>query len=307
MAGGSIVNFEGIGKLAGPAEKLIERVSDGIGVLYEPTRIRRKAKAEADAKETEARKEIEMDRLLVQAQPGNKDLARRALIRFVQEETKAQQNMEDVLQGATRYLNADAEPDKIDDDWLTHFFDRCRTVSNKQMQDLWSRILAGEANQAGAFSKRTVEFVSTVSKRDAEQFTRLCRHVWAIHGHAVPLILDADSPLCTANEIFFPTLSSLELLGLIHFNNLTGFVFRQLPEVVRVSYCGDAFQLTIPGSHGVQKGKLKVGKALFSPMGLELFRVIQTHGLQGMVSHVLEHWVLKGYSPASSWPKDNAG
>lgn len=39
--------------LSEPGTKLIEKISDAIGVLYEPTRIRKKAKAEAEAKRTE--------------------------------------------------------------------------------------------------------------------------------------------------------------------------------------------------------------------------------------------------------------
>ena len=38
-----------LGKLSKPISKLIEAVSQGIGTLYEPTKIRRKAKAQADA------------------------------------------------------------------------------------------------------------------------------------------------------------------------------------------------------------------------------------------------------------------
>ena len=141
MPDASIINFKGIGELAKPIEKLIEKVSRGVGVLYEPSRIRRKAIAEAEAKEIEVRSNIAMDRLLAQAGVENRELARRALTRLVQEETRAQENMEQVLQGATRYLNEDAEPGEIDDDWLVHFFGKCRAVSSKEMQDLWSRIL----------------------------------------------------------------------------------------------------------------------------------------------------------------------
>jgi hypothetical protein len=38
-----------LGKLSEPATKIVEAVRSAAGVLYEPTRIRRRAKAEADA------------------------------------------------------------------------------------------------------------------------------------------------------------------------------------------------------------------------------------------------------------------
>jgi len=297
----SIINVNGLGQFAKPVEKLIERVSAGIGVLYEPMHIRRKAKAEADAKEIEAQSQIAVNRLLAQADIKNRELGQRALTRLVQEETKSQQNMEDVLKSATRYLNEDAEPEKIEDDWLTHFFSKCRMVSDREMQDLWSKILAGEANQVGSFSKRTVEFVSTISKSEAEVFTRLCRHVWWINRKAIPLVFDTNADLYKNNGIYFSTLNSLESLGLIHFQSIAGYQLKRLPDVIPVSYYDDVFKLTIPEN---KKGKfINVGRVLFSPMGRELFRITQVTRVEGTVEYVLEQWFKEGYLPASPWPK----
>jgi len=296
----SIINFNGIGQLAKPIEKLIEKVSAGIGMLHEPTRIRRKAKAEAEAKAIEVRNKIAMDKLLAQAEIENVKLGQRALHRFVQEEVKAQQNMEDVLKGATHYLNEDAQPEKMDNDWMTHFFGKCRAVSNKEMQDLWSKILAGEANHPGSFSKRTVEFVSTISKGEAETFTRLCRHVWVIHGEPIPLVHEVDSDICKGNGIFYAVLKNLDSLGLIYFDGFLGYKLRKLPGLITASYCGEIFQLPVPEK---KKGVLIVGKVLFSPMGLELFRITDAPRLEGMVEHTRDEWCKKGYTPLSTCPR----
>ncbi len=43
-------NLTDLGNLSEAASKLIEAVSNFTGIIFEPTRIRRKAKAEADAK-----------------------------------------------------------------------------------------------------------------------------------------------------------------------------------------------------------------------------------------------------------------
>ena len=43
------------------------------------------------------------------------------------------------------------------------------------MQELWASLLAGEANQPGSVSERTVDFVAAMDKIDAETFARLCR------------------------------------------------------------------------------------------------------------------------------------
>jgi hypothetical protein len=47
----------------------------------------------------------------------------------------------------------------LDEDWIAHFFDKCENVSNKEMQTLWSRLLAVEATTSGTYSKRTIDLV----------------------------------------------------------------------------------------------------------------------------------------------------
>jgi hypothetical protein len=47
--GESNISLIDLGKLSEPATKLIDTVANAVGVTYEPTRVRRKAKAEADA------------------------------------------------------------------------------------------------------------------------------------------------------------------------------------------------------------------------------------------------------------------
>jgi Protein of unknown function (DUF2806) len=85
-----------------------------------------------------------------------------------------QTNMENITKKALPDLADESKPDQLDDDWLTNFFDRCRLVSDEEMQTLWSRVLPGEANSPGTYSKRTVNFLSSLDKSDAELFTRLC-------------------------------------------------------------------------------------------------------------------------------------
>ena len=51
----------------------------------------------------------------------------------------------------------DSKPENVEDDWLTHFFDKSCLISDKGMQNIWANILAGESNQPGSFSKRTAD------------------------------------------------------------------------------------------------------------------------------------------------------
>jgi len=142
MVPGTNINF---GDLTKPATVLIEKISEAIGGIFRPHQIRRIAEAEAEASRIKTVSEIEIT-----------DLQRRAIQRFFSEEAKKQQNIESITAMALPQLAEHASPENIEDDWITNFFDKCRLISDLDMQTLWSRLLSGEANSPGRFSKRTI-------------------------------------------------------------------------------------------------------------------------------------------------------
>ena len=115
MAAG-LVKFD-LGRLAKPATVLVERVSDAVGGIAKPWQLRRVANAEADVKIT--------------------DRQQRAARRFIEEETKNQINIECITHQTIPHLNEDSQPEKIEEDFLRNFFDKCCIVSDEQMQDIW--------------------------------------------------------------------------------------------------------------------------------------------------------------------------
>jgi hypothetical protein len=64
-------------------------------------------------------------------------------------------------------------PSEIEDDWL-NFFVRCaEDKSSEELQALFGKILSGEIRKPGSFSLRTIQIMSTISKRDAEALSML--------------------------------------------------------------------------------------------------------------------------------------
>ena len=156
-----------LGELSKPATVLIEKISDAVGGIFKPHQIVRVAKAEAEVEQIRANSQIEVQ-----------DIHRRAMHRFLEEEAKKQKNIEDITQKALPNLKDDAKSENVENDWITNFFDKCRLISDSEMQALWSRVLSGEANSPGSYSKRTVNFLSSLDKEDAELFTQLCKFGW---------------------------------------------------------------------------------------------------------------------------------
>ena len=173
-----------LGDLAKPATVLIEKIADAISGIFLPAQIVRVARAEAQAALIRAEANAQMP--VVQ---------QRAIQRLIDEEVKKQENIEEVTRLALPQLTNEAKPESVENDWIVNFFDKCRLTSDHEFQALWSRVLAGEANSPGSFSRRTVNFVATLEKSDAEQFTALCSFGWNISDDKdiVPFVFDPQS------------------------------------------------------------------------------------------------------------------
>ena len=291
----SLVN---LGDLSKPADTLIKKVSNAVGGFFAPYQIKRVAKAEAEAALIKEQSEIEIT-----------DLHRRAVNRWIEEEAQHQKNMEDITAKALPELSEDAKPDSIEDDWLVNFFDKCRIVSDNEMQGLWSRVLAGEANDPGTYSKRTVNFLSDLDKTEAELFTKLCGFIWVIEEDPVPLIfgksdyvgifekrvtfIDLDSKffpvqdfenIYNKNNINFDNLIHLDSIGMIQFDGIKPVVKFDISEKSTAIYYGKSLTFGIPG--GRSKIGINLGKARLTNIGKQLRSICKSEPVEGFYEYV---------------------
>jgi hypothetical protein len=286
--GGPLIN---LGDISKPATVLIEKISDAVGAIFRPYQIRRIAHAEADASKIQALAQIEIT-----------ELHQRALVRMIQEESKKQENIEAIVARALEDLKPDARPESLDNDWLAHFFDKCKLISNAEMQSLWARLLAGEANHPGTFSRKTVEFVAIMDKADAQTFTNLCRFAWFL-GSVLPLIYDTDAEIYTKHGINFNTLNHLDSIGLISFNSITGFVRRRLPRTITIHYYGRPVNIEFLKD---QENELEIGRMVLTKIGQELAPICGSTPLEDFHQYVISHWVKQDLVVYSPYPKPGA-
>jgi len=176
-----------------------------------------------------------------------------------------------------------ATPQNVEGDWIANFFDKCRLVSDEEMQVLWSKILAGEANNPGCYSRRTASLMSSMSKPDAELFRSLCSFVWQIGG-LVPLIYDYKDKLYNEAGIYFNTLLHLDEMGLISFAPVAGYCREQLPQTFTVSFYGKPFAVEFQRP---ENNTLPFGMALLSKSGQELARICGSETRPGFEGYVI--------------------
>ena len=238
--------------------------------------IKRVAKAEVEAAVIKTRSEIEIT-----------DLNRRAVHRWIEEEAKRQKNMEDIIAQAVPDVNEEAKPDAMEDDWIANFFDKCRLVSDSEMQSLWARVLAGEANAPSTYSKRTVNLLSDLDKNDAELLTQLCGFGWMIVNFA-PLVFNEKAEIYNRHDINFDTLIHLENIGLIQFAAPHDFTEPGLPKKFTVHYYGKRLRLDISKD---PDNELDVGKVLLTKSGQELAPICGSKPVDGFYDYVKHLWI----------------
>ena len=87
---------------------------------------------------------------------------------------KQQQNLENIITKAISYCNDENAVNKTDHDWFTSFIPLAENISNKTMQGLWAKILAGEISRPGTFSLKALKVFRNMSIYDAKLFGKAC-------------------------------------------------------------------------------------------------------------------------------------
>jgi uncharacterized repeat protein (TIGR03899 family) len=266
-----------IGQISEPVSKLIEAVRAAVGTVYEPTRIRRKAAAEADAALIIAKAELKIQ-----------GLERRAAERVISRELRRQENIERITQCAIEELPETVADEKVDPDWVIQFFDNCQDISNEEMHTIWARLLAGEVAQPGSFSPRTLAIFKLMRREDAELFERACSFVWNRDDDLVPVLLEPREPFVSQDtpHLDFGELIHLESMGML---SSIGVGEVNLTSVTEMVYFGKRY-----GFSAVRPGGVPIGKALFTQAGQELARIVKAHPNWNYRDRVLHYWRQQG-------------
>lgn len=285
--GKSLINLGDWGQVA---NMLIEKISEAFGGCLKPWQIKRVARAEAEADRIKAITQIE-------TQIEVTDISRRALGRFLIEETNKQNNMESIISKAIPQLTDDSRPQEIDNDWITNFFDKCRLISDEEMQALWAKILAGEANSPGTYSKRTANFIGSLDKSDATLFSSLCGFAWFM-GDVVPLVFTFEEAIYKEHGINFNVIKHLDDIGLLSFEPLTGFKKTGFPKKIRILYYGTPINIEF---NNEDNNEIEIGKVLLSKVGQELAPICGSKPIPGFLDYVIKYWINKGLRLSSPY------
>ncbi|MEJ5141318.1 DUF2806 domain-containing protein [Gluconobacter albidus] len=88
-------------------------------------------------------------------------------------------------QKTTEEASTEDSKAKIEDDWMNQFSRYAEDASSDHLQQIWGRVLAGEIQEPGSFSRHTLRFIAELDKKTAENCEIIRRYVvgnWFFHN-----------------------------------------------------------------------------------------------------------------------------
>ena len=276
----------GLGK---GSEKLIEVIANAVGAIYRPYGIRREAEAEAykirlvegakseqKAEEIRVIAEAKKDEILI-LDSTTSTLEERVESRKRFNELRRQSNLDNVITGAFNHIGNEIASDPVDPDWMQALIGYAEEANSEQMQDLWSKVLAGETELPGSFSLRSLEILKKMSRKDAVLFQAACQiasrfntsdSLMLIKSFEVSNITGATKEEISLQKLGVGVTERMTLtdIGLLHNDIITSSKFRH-----------EGFDMTVAGNlvRVVPKSdKAKWTCYHFTQTGIELAKLI---------------------------------
>lgn len=244
-----------------PVCKLIETVSSAIGIWYEPKRMINQAKSEVEVKKIKALGEIEI-----------KDaIDKRLAERLYNKEIKRQNNIESITNQAIKFLPEKVSKDSVDEDWVTAFYENCQDISDEQMQILWAKILSGEVTRTKSFSLRTLQFIKTMTKDEANIFANFCNYIFQceqLNSRFIHIPFDDEHNYLQSVNLGFAEYQHLESIGLIYMPSGISFSLDE-HKILEISYGKSKF--VISRNYRSRDGVLEINS--LTPLGNELAKL----------------------------------
>jgi len=168
-----------------PATKLIDAVTAAIGKAYEPRYVRKMADARAyEIKMIGDEIRNNSDLPIVFDSKGSysidtsdyDSLVKRTGKRIAYQEVVKQENIETIVDQAydsIKDIKTGGEGE-ISKEWMNRFINFAGDISTESMQELWSKVLAGEVVQPRSFSLRTLDCLRNMDTYDARLFETVC-------------------------------------------------------------------------------------------------------------------------------------
>ena len=184
----------------------------------------------------------------------------------------------------------------VEGGFLLNFLDKCKTVTDDDMQELWASILARESDSPGSFSQLTINSLEDFGRRDAESFISLCGFVCKVNSEQIPFIGNVGDDIYTENGIDSNILEHLCALNVIEIPSLwcgmkvptKTFIPRIKPgDSIPIFYFKDRLDYV---NNGKKDASPNVGIITFTSIGREILSICDTQQVDGFFQYLKREW-----------------
>ena len=200
-------------------------------------------------------------------------IAYRAEVRLLNDVVREQENIESVFEAAASEVEQITESNEktVEDDWIVRFTSIVKDISDKDMQRVWAKILAGEIEKPGRFSLRTLDVIRNLSQVEATTFQKITPYVIQTAGDH---FITNESSMYEKYGITFGDLILLDECGLISSTGLVSMTRTIAGEQGLIAYTKEKMLLL----DKAQSFPIKVTFGIHSltNAGKELFQIIDT-------------------------------
>jgi hypothetical protein len=270
--------------LADVANKLIDKVSQGIGWVCTPKGV---WKDHVEAKEA-----------FIEGINNNQKLSPFQKAAFISDSKRLirqYKNQNDIFQMAVEQLDDKAQPDKVDDDWLSHFFEEAKHVSQENVKLIWGKLLANECEEPGSIPKSLIQTISYMGVDLAKKFNIICNFALDQINSNTLQIARCPQPLIMWSVyrnyyenfgIKFPDLVELQSAGLLQFSDVSTLTFTA--KNVIFNYFEKSFIVKS------NDDKVSYGQILFTNAGQALCKAISLDKQADFLQMCYDYWKKEG-------------
>jgi hypothetical protein len=209
--------------------------------------------------------------VVAKTSPKAREMLHRTSARFVATEFNKQFNLEGVLAEATAELkDLNEVPDeKPEPTWTMRFLGYAEGMGDPYLQELWGKVLAGEIQQPGSYSLRTLDVLSAMTQKEAELLVEACQYlVW--NGATLFVPRDVHSFL-QGSTLNYGAFSHLAEIGLFFQGDMGIHPFRLGSEEV---YFGFSDGTALAVTQGQPRPRVEPGLSIWhlTQSGRDLLR-----------------------------------
>jgi hypothetical protein len=213
--------------------KSFDKLIKALQQLYKPFLIRKTGEADAHVELQHAKSKEHARILAAYTDAFIDDMKQYNLHRLFSEQEFKQLNIENIINKSVKYLNAIPSTEELPEvDWIADFFDMSQNVSKPEAQELWARLLAGEVDRPGSYSRRLMHAIKMMTAQEARFFEMICPYSVEV------VISDEDQPslnLSLINAYYQTVIVSIEQITLFESLHAGSFDYDMVDNLVALS------------------------------------------------------------------------